>query len=350
MKIKKVLKLVVFGIFILLISNNVYAQTIKYNTYYCDGKYWSPGHSCAGLDNTQEYFAVLTLDYVGDTISITEIQAGAFNKDDDNALQYLEKDEKQSVYDATNGDFDYVYDLTLLEKYYKKTHTVPKEFVVSSYQTSGGEVFNNRSLQNTRYFKFSISEWEIIRNDSTETYFSMDNELNKESLVCSDLDEFKKELEASVKLYGSNSEDAKYYVDVMETKCDNYLAFNKDTKVGCYSECLDIRKYLSNLGIDAYNSTNSCGIGERMIAWLVRILKLLRFIVPILVIVLSTFEYVSAFMSNDDDAFKKAGGRFGKRLFIMILFFTLPSILQFVFNVFNVDGLSSSNPYCLKWK
>ena len=102
------------------------------------------------------------------------------------------------------------------------------------------------------------------------------------------------------------------------------------------------------MGLDVFNETNSCGLGEKMVAWLLRILKLLRIIVPILVIVLSTYEYINAILAADDDAFKKVGARFSKRLFIMILFFVLPSLLQFIFNIFNVDGLNSANPYCLK--
>ena len=85
-----------------------------------------------------------------------------------------------------------------------------------------------------------------------------------------------------------------------------------------------------------------------MIGWLIRIFKIIRYIVPIIVIVTSTIDYIGALASESDDAMKKAGSRFSKRLLIMIIIFLVPALLQFIFNIFKIPGLNSSNPYCLK--
>ena len=335
----KKLTYILVTVIVLIITDNVSAHMMNYNSFKCgDDERWSPSNGCKA-DNGTELFNVISIDYVDGNV-LLRVKADAFDEDEDSMLDQMTEVIENRFETVTPGNICH-YDVSFLENYYKKSGRIPNEIVVvESYDSSGA------------LFYFGVSELELLPISGSDPhiyYFSYNNQLN-EVYACNDLVYYKQNLRDMATKYGANDEDVKYESERLLKICDTYLGYNEETDNTCYSQCNDLKKDISNLGIDVFNMTNSCGIGERMIAWLVRILKLLRFIVPILVIVLSTFEYVSAFMSNDDDAFKKAGGRFGKRLFIMILFFTLPSILQFVFNVFNVDGLSSSNPYCLKWK
>lgn len=183
-------------------------------------------------------------------------------------------------------------------------------------------------------------------------YFSSDMSNNASFDGCEDLDAM---LEATKKAYkdgGHNSTEYQALNKDMRSLCKIYM--NNLVIHNTNSKC----SYLCSKGIaeelgkidDKYSKlTNHCGFGEDMVAWLMRILKIMRYIVPIIVIVTSTMEYISAIGAAEDDAMKKAGNRFSKRLLIMIVFFILPSILQFLFNIFNIPGLDSSDPYCMKF-
>jgi hypothetical protein len=244
------------------------------------------------------------------------------------------------------------YDLTSLRNYYSHALIAPENIIVFERAYNVGAYDMDRYI----YYYFGVSEYELFNKAESNEYdsgylekyyFSINNELTQAN-KCLDLTYYKQVLEEKVKKHGKDSDEANEYASQLENTCQDYLAFNDSPNNECYSMCRDLQNAIADMGVDIFNETNSCGFGERMVAWIIRVLKLLRFIVPTLVIVLTTYEYINAFMSAEDDALKKVGGRLGKRLFIMILFFVLPSLIQFILNVFNVPGFDGSNPYCIK--
>ena len=58
------------------------------------------------------------------------------------------------------------------------------------------------------------------------------------------------------------------------------------------------------------------------------ILKAMRIIAPILVLALSTYEYITVVLSKDADSLKKANSKLIKRLVLMLLLFFLPTIIN----------------------
>lgn len=62
---------------------------------------------------------------------------------------------------------------------------------------------------------------------------------------------------------------------------------------------------------------------------------------PILVVVLSTIDYVKAIASHDAEGLKKANEKFVRRLIIGILIFLLPFILDFLFETFGIYDLET---------
>ena len=353
---QKICLLILFAS-ILCITNNVFAT--DYTTLKCGKKYWDlyDTERCnSSSDNSAKFVdAAISINYQEDgNIVLTKLSKDAFLDDGDNVdkiynnnpnIFYTIEVGKPNSGMSENGS-NYYYDFNLLADYYKETKVIPTDVVVLSY-----DIY---STTHNYYYIFAVSELQLLakygNKDYELFYFSRDENEDLSSLKnsCADLTVLKNKLEANMNKFGATDEEVKYEAESLSLLCDNYIAHNKETSNACYNDCKKIRASIREMGVDVYNDTNSCGFGEKMVAWLIRVLKLLRFIVPILVIVLSTFEYVSAMMAADDDAFKKVGARFSKRLFIMILFFVLPSLLQFIFNVFNVDGLNSSNPYCLK--
>ena len=58
------------------------------------------------------------------------------------------------------------------------------------------------------------------------------------------------------------------------------------------------------------------------------ILKIMRIAAPLVVILFTTFEFISAMVSNDKEALNKAASKLMKRLVLVALLFFLPIILN----------------------
>lgn len=339
---------------VLLITNNVNANLQHYGYMTCGGKRWTPESDCSqGTANSD----VISINYNENGSLSFSITKDAFDEDHDDQIDNMEivsEDVYMTKFKPV-GSRNYTYfkyDLTSLHNYYSQSSNVPENIIVFVKHYNTGAYEMDRYV----YYYFGTSEYELFdKTDSNQYdsgimkkyYFSVNNNLSQAN-QCLDLTYYKLVLEEKVLKFGAESDEVNEYAANLENKCQNYLAFNDNPNNACYSMCRDLENSIADMGVDIFNETNSCGFGEKMVAWIIRILKILRFIVPTLVIVLTTYEYINAFMAAEDDAIKKVGGRLGKRLFIMILFFVLPSLIQFVLNVFNVPGFDSSNPYCIK--
>jgi len=68
---------------------------------------------------------------------------------------------------------------------------------------------------------------------------------------------------------------------------------------------------------------------------------LIKVLAPILLIGLSSLDYIKAITSKDADELKKANDRFVKRLIAAVALFLLPFILDFVFDIFGVYDMQT---------
>lgn len=113
----------------------------------------------------------------------------------------------------------------------------------------------------------------------------------------------------------------------------------------CTQACLGFSKKIYELKIkyDIYTATaseNACGISDRLVNWLLKILKWIRYGMPVIVILLSVIDFIKAISSDSDDEMKKVGSKFIKRLIAAALIFLVPFLLEFIINLF---GLSTNN-------
>jgi len=69
--------------------------------------------------------------------------------------------------------------------------------------------------------------------------------------------------------------------------------------------------------------------------------SLIKFVVPVLILVLSSMDYIKAITSHDAEGLKKANTRFVKRLAIGIIIFLLPFLLDFTFEAFGLYDLGT---------
>ena len=91
----------------------------------------------------------------------------------------------------------------------------------------------------------------------------------------------------------------------------------------------------------------SCGsLGSRTIDWIFKIIRIVRYAVPALLVILSIIDYIKAIASDSDDEVKKTNGRVIKRMIAAALVFLVPFLLEFILNLFEIPGLNSNNPFC----
>ena len=110
--------------------------------------------------------------------------------------------------------------------------------------------------------------------------------------------------------------------------CRNKLQYS-NTFDPCVSECLKLSERISEK--EGTTSTNSqCGFSGKLIIFIANIVKWGKYLIPVIVIVLSILDFIKAISSEKEDEMKKAQGNFVKRLIIAGLIFIIPFIIEFV--------------------
>ena len=119
----------------------------------------------------------------------------------------------------------------------------------------------------------------------------------------------------------------------LKTACNSIMQ-NASLTVedACIKSCLNATESVANLRKDIEkNDINSdCSISNRLINWIRNIVKWVKYIVPVVVIILGILDFLRAIATNNDDNMKKAQGRFVKRLIAAALIFVIPFILEFI--------------------
>ena len=82
---------------------------------------------------------------------------------------------------------------------------------------------------------------------------------------------------------------------------------------------------------------------NKIINFIANILKWGKYFAPVLVIILSIFDFIKAIAAQKDEDMKKSQERFVKRLIAAALLFIVPFLIYFVLDKFN---LINNDPYC----
>lgn len=78
---------------------------------------------------------------------------------------------------------------------------------------------------------------------------------------------------------------------------------------------------------------------EDSVAWLVQLaLDIVKIVGPILVIILSSVEFISVIIKSDNEQFQKAQKRLITRLVLALLLFLIPVIVEVILQVFGITG------------
>ena len=74
-------------------------------------------------------------------------------------------------------------------------------------------------------------------------------------------------------------------------------------------------------------------LGDDGVNFLKMILNILKILIPIILIVLGTLDFVQAILAQDDSGIKKAQSKFVKRLIIAVIVFLIPSVLKVLLSI-----------------
>ena len=117
------------------------------------------------------------------------------------------------------------------------------------------------------------------------------------------------------------------------------------TKDPCIQECLDFDEFLIEKGWDNGIVRGSCGFTNRLLTWVYNIMKWIKYILPVLVIILSIIDFIKVISKDKDDEIKKAQKNFIIRLIAAALTFILPLIITFILDKMGFDVYT-----CGLWK
>lgn len=78
---------------------------------------------------------------------------------------------------------------------------------------------------------------------------------------------------------------------------------------------------------------------ENSVAWLVQlILNIVKVAGPILVVLLSSVDFIMVIVNSDNDKFQKAQKKLITRLVLALLLFLIPVIVEVILSVFGITG------------
>ena len=159
---------------------------------------------------------------------------------------------------------------------------------------------------------------------------------------CASYDEWLYGKKNSISTYYKNKDysKAKNLELMVKQMCNSVMQTHNYTTSICLKKCLnmaeDIHEIKKSNGIDVADSSYDCVLSAQIIAFIYNILKWVKYIAPVLVIILGILDFVKALAAQDDDAMKKAQGKFVKRLIAAVLLFLLPLIIDYVLSVFHL--------------
>ena len=97
-------------------------------------------------------------------------------------------------------------------------------------------------------------------------------------------------------------------------------------------KCVELKLISSNYnGIEVDpNASKTCEgvLGDELTKKLTEFFNILKIVVPILVIALSSFDFAKSILNSDSDSFKNSQITFAKRLVLAVIFFLLPIIIN----------------------
>ena len=327
------------------------------------------------------HFGIKTTFSVGDNLSIKGV---LYDIDGITALMFAQNSEhvkdgfsvlkvnEKSVYLVDQKEFENDYQKFLggklevfnsgrLEEGYNACSDYPVPILsnITGALCGGGDLIIGSAYDVTFGDGFKLFEYTELNDFGTIEYNGEYSELN---MGCPNLAltilSYDKELK-NYKNCGKDAYDCKKISinninnleDELKSICSSVLKGQNYEDAGGQKKCLDRCFNLSDTlddkkaGTDLVKSKSHshCNMSNRIIKFIANILKWVKYVAPVLVIILGILDFIKAMAAQNDDQMKKAQGKFVKRLIAAALLFIIPFIIEFVLDKFN---LVSDDPFC----
>lgn len=143
----------------------------------------------------------------------------------------------------------------------------------------------------------------------------------------------------------------------LEEKCEalrgtSTYTDESGTPKACQKSCTnlydEVEQNIANICGTEYKGKYCGSLGNKIVNWIFKIIRMIRYALPAVVIILTILDYIKALAADDEGEVKKVNKRFMYRLIAVALLFIVPFILDFIFKIFDIPGFNSSNPFCAK--
>ncbi len=180
------------------------------------------------------------------------------------------------------------------------------------------------------------------------------------NLACPNLNVYLGRFQNAIKEYSSDScindascksrkiSEVNEQENMIRNYCNTIMSshnFDNGNEEDCLKACIDIniqlRKAKEQAGI-LKSGSGDCGFSGRLLVWLNNIMRWIKYILPVIVILLGIVDFIKAIAADKDDEMKKAQGRFVKRLISAAIVFLVPLLIEFILNImgFKYDSCS----------
>lgn len=220
---------------------------------------------------------------------------------------------------------------------------------LNSDTTTGADIFMDRFLG---------ANIEIVKGEFVEKeHKDEDIEKLRDKYNCLTYTSSIESLKKAKEKFGTcdNNSEFTYQYDKLYSLCEAfrstsaYATEDSNGEIGaksCMTACSNLKDDVAEI-CNRNFSTIQCGsLGQKIVKWIYRIIRMVRYAIPVLIIILSILDYIKAIGSDSDDEMKKATGKFFKRLIVAAIIFIIPFILEFILRIFHLPGLNSNNPFC----
>ena len=121
--------------------------------------------------------------------------------------------------------------------------------------------------------------------------------------------------------------------------CRSITTYASYDTSACLRKCLNYKSDILNK-VETNNEEidGECGFSGKLIQFIGNIIKWIKYIIPVVVIVLGILDFIKAIAGDKEEEIKKAQGKFVKRLIAAALIFIIPFILEFVLNKMGFDA------------
>ena len=171
---------------------------------------------------------------------------------------------------------------------------------------------------------------------SCSNWFSIDSEdYVGDNEKCPTYDEYMEQIAATYNTSKQGDYDA--LKDKLSNICHSALANRPYTDI-CVKSCLHYNDDINE--IESEYEVYQCGFSDKLVAWIENILRWVKYIVPVILIVLSILDFIKAIASEKEDEMKKAQKNFTTRLIAAVLIFLMPILIEFILGKMGFDAES----------